>query len=266
VWPRGLLVVLVTATVLLAGATPASAAPELQLSPAFGVAGETVTVIGTGFAAAEVEIRWGSESGPQLGTATGPDFFVDVEIPEAEPNSYPIVAVVREGGATSTSNASFQVAQATQATTTTLATTTPTGRDAVVPPNRGGGIDGGLPDTTGGADADPDPPTINTTVPVVAPASTATTAPAVTTTQSAVTTPSGGAGGGAAVTSTVVAAAQAPIGGDERGAGALEPASTSQSSGAIQSPLLLVAGVALVVAGAVVLAVRSRRAPNGPYS
>lgn len=260
-WRRGLLLGLVTALVV-GLATPAGAAPELQLSPATGAAGDTFNVRGTGFAAADVEIRWGSQSGELLTTAAGPDFSVEATVPNVGPNSYPVVAVVREGGSVSTSNASFQVAPAVQTT----------GRAAGNPPSRGGGIDGGLPDTTSGVDADPDPPTVTTapatTTPATAPTTTAppvTAATAVPTTviaapDAAVTVQPGSP---PASTSTVAGGASA---GAERGAGAVRPASTSQSSGAVQSPALLVVGLGLVVAGALVLAVRARRGRGGQYS
>ena len=254
---KGLLLGLATALVV-GLATPAVAAPELQLSPATGSAGDTFTVRGTGFAASDVEIRWGSQSGDLLTTAAGPDFEVDATVPDVGPNSYPVVAVVREGGSVSTSNASFQVAPAVQTT----------GRAATSPPGRGGGIDGGLPDTTSGVDADPDPPTVTTAPATTTPATTpTTTAPAVTAATvlptTVVSAPDAEAaavpGGSAASTSTVAGRATA---GEERGAG-LRPASTSRSSGAVQSPALLVVGLVLVVAGALALLVRSRRPRGG---
>ncbi|HEX2118740.1 MAG TPA: hypothetical protein VHF91_06125, partial [Acidimicrobiales bacterium] len=52
-----------------------------------------------------------------------------------------------------------------------------------------------------------------------------------------------------------------PPGGDadEAEGAALVPRSTSQSSGAVQSPVLLVLGLGMVFGGGVVLAVRNRR-------
>ena len=264
-WRRGLLVGLVTALVV-AVATPAAAAPELQLSPAAGAAGETFTVTGTGFAAADVEIHWGGASGELLTTATGPDFSVEASVPDVAPNSYSVVALVRDGGSISSSNASFQVTPGVETRSTTPV------RDAPAAPSRGGGVDGGLPDTTNGSD--PDGPTVDT-VPSTTPA---TTAPAVTAAAGVTTTltpateatvPAAAAAGAATTaaaersTSTVAGGGPAAPAGDERGAGALRPASTSRSSRAIQSPGLLVAGLGLVLAGAVALLVRSRRAPGG---
>ena len=263
-WRRGLLLGLV-AVLTVAGATPAGAAPKLQLSPATGAAGETFTVRGTGFAASDVEIRWGGQSGELLATAAGPDFSVDATVPDVGPNSYPVVAVVREGGSVSTSNAAFQVSPAVQAIPTG-------GRAAIDAPSRGGGIDGGLPDTTSGVDADPDPPTVTTAPATTTPATThATVAPAETAAAAVPTTAV------AAPDAAVAAVPVSPAGstgtvaggaatGEERGAGALSPASTSRSSGAVQSPTLLVAGLGLVVAGAVALLVRARRARGGQYS
>ncbi|HEV2087936.1 MAG TPA: IPT/TIG domain-containing protein, partial [Cryptosporangiaceae bacterium] len=160
----GLLTALVAVVVLLWGA-PAWA-EELHLSPASGPAGSEVTITGTGFAEADVAIHWGSQSGPLLGTARGSQFSLTVEIPDSPPNSYPLVAVVTDGNAVTTSNASFQLTPATgppvpEPVETTTPTSPPERVPATSPPvadrtptnveTRGAGVTGGLdpslPDT-----------------------------------------------------------------------------------------------------------------------
>jgi hypothetical protein len=162
-------------------------------------------------------------------------------------------------------------------------------------PTRGGGVDGGLPDTTNGDDAEPPAvDTVPTTTPAAidAPATTdttATTAPAVTSSPATTTSPVDPAATApaAAARATVVApppgaadpalVATVPsardevaVRGDGEGAdgrgGGLRPATGGQSAGAVQSPGLLLAGLGMVVAGAAVLVVRSRRAPSEVHS
>jgi hypothetical protein len=166
-------------------------------------------------------------------------------------------------------------------------------------PSRGAGIDGGLPDTTNGED---DAPATVDTAPTTTPAATdrpattdttATTTPAAPAVTSAVTSPPAtttstsvtvaGSPAVAAPATTSVAPQQGaadpgvvgtvPIppnevagAGDAAGDGALRTAAGGESGGAVQSPGLLLAGLGMVVAGAVALLVRSRRAPGGHYS
>lgn len=107
---------------------PAGAATELTLSPASGPPGTEFVISGTGFAALPVDIRWGGLSGPVIATAMGPAFSVTAVVPDSPPNSHPVMAVVTDGNAVSTSSASFQVtsgeAPAPVDTTTTTTTTT----------------------------------------------------------------------------------------------------------------------------------------------
>lgn len=49
---------------------------------------------------------------------------------------------------------------------------------------------------------------------------------------------------------------------DEAGGRALGPTSTSQSSGAVRSPILLLSGLGLVLTGGVALTMRARRRPG----
>ena len=178
-WRRaraGGLVLAVIAVFVCSGVGPAAAAPELRLSPASGPPGSTFLVTGTGFAPAEVVIRWGDEAGPELGRAVGPDFTVEVTVPpDAPSNSHPVMGVVTDGGSVSTSSASFQVTSSEPAeppptTSTTVAdlpvdstpATTATTAPASSAPSAaggglsrtdsvGGGVDGGaMADTTNG--------------------------------------------------------------------------------------------------------------------
>lgn len=269
-WRRagaGALVLALTATLAVLGASPAAAAPELRLSPASGPAGTAVTVDGSGFAAADVEIRWATQSGPLLATATGPAFSVTATIPDDAPNSYPVVAVIRDATGVSTSNASFQLtptATTIPVETTVASTVETTATTAPASSARGGGVDGGA-----------DPVMVDTAEP--RPQSSPTTA-------AAGAAPGAAAAGGDPTTtptrreaqesaaSTVSTAPGAPATGPSTGAPAavraapagdgadrpLGTAPSSQSSGVVRSPGLLVAGLGLALAGLVIMAVRNR--------
>lgn len=278
--PGRLVLGVVSALVLLSGA-PAWAAPELRLEPATGQPGDSFTVTGTGFEPGPVDIHWDSESGPLLTTTVGPEFTVTVVVPsDAEPNSHPVVAVVRNGSSLSTSTASFQVGPVAEPdgpqepedqhepTTTTVAESPP----VTDPPPAGrgastggasrnalgvtGGVDGDVAGTTNGGTAG-EPASgadaATTGVPaegaVAEPGSTTTTAP-----------PAGGPPESSPGSLPPSGAPGPPLGGDgdEAEGAALVPQSTSQSSRTVQSPLLLVLGLGLVFGGGVVLAVRNR--------
>ena len=275
------LVLALTVVLGVLGAGPVTAAPELRLSPASGPPGSTVTIEGTGFPADNVEIRWGTQSGMLLTTASGPDFSVTATVPEnAEFNSYPIVAVVPQGSGVLTSNASYQVTPTSSVpvdttvpvVTTVPVTTTPlpAARDTAAPA-RGGGVDGGAdPVMTATAE-----PTAGSPAPGAAGAAAAAagaTADATAGPTTTTVTPSGAGaagagatGGGATPAPPALSAAEAGAGAGAGGAGvddagrALGPAASSQSSGVVRSPGLLVAGLGLALAGVVVLLVRNRQ-------
>ena len=287
---------------LLIGAGPAAAAPELRLSPDSGPPGTRFTITGTGFAPALVEIRWESRSGPLLATTAGPDFTVDAEVPDAPPNSHSVVAVITDGGSVSTSSTSFQVTGSepveTPATTpTTVAEapvdTTPPSRGATEPEPSGsdsrsalgggsgavrtdavgGGVDGGMAETTNGGEAGGDGGGSRA---AGAAGSTAGAEGAATTTTAAAGAPAGAPVEGSAPLPPGVADVGAPgspagdrtgaprQGGGEASGSALPSRPTSQSSGAVRNPLLLVVGLALVFAAGVVLAVRNRHRAVAP--
>jgi hypothetical protein len=263
----------------LLGVGPA-AAVTLTVSPASGPPGTEIVVTGTGFAALPVEIRWGGLSGPVIATATGPDFSVTATVPDSQPNSVPVLAVVTNGNSVSTSSASFQVtsgdapaAPAETSTTTTVAeppTTTPTasvpGGEVGQSPIRGGpardsglggGVDGGVDaapaaGTTNGAGATASPSAGSSSATVT---SAPTTVPSVAAAE--VTTPTVTV---APVLPTVQSAAAVPLApGEGVAAGVVDPARTSQSAGAISNPALLFVGLGLVFGGGVFLAVRNRQ-------
>lgn len=241
-WRKAIVAGAAVAAAVVAGPVDgAVASMQLTTSPSSGPPGTTFTVTGSGFAAAEVEIRWDTQSGPLLNTATGPDFSVAASVPDdARPNSHPVVAVVRNGNAISTSTTAFQVTpSAVEDTTTTT------------------------------------PPTTAAPTTVTAPATTTprpTTAAPVTTatprsTQATVTTPT-------VDDSTTVAAsppefvpfipapsttAPRPTGPPAPGAKNLKARPTSQSSEAVRSPALLGVGLALVGTGVAFLIVRRLR-------
>ena len=284
---------LVAAAMVLGGG-PAMAATELRLSPASGPPGTQFVITGTGFAAGEVEIHWGDQSGPILATATGPDFSVTAEVPESAPNSRPVVAVVRNGTAVSTSSASFQVTAGeappdttpTTTTSTTVAgdsaTTTTTsavpassttgidpvttGGDPAFPASRGSsGVGGGAEDSADAAPGAARPaggqlsaagssPTTST-IPLAAGAG------ATPTTLTGTPVDSGGSDAGAAAVAAPPGAPVDPAGRpptDGEVAAPAPPKSTSQSAGAISDPVLLIVGLAMVFGGGVALAIRNR--------
>ena len=277
----GLLIALVAALVPLWSA-PAWADPELRLSPAAGAAGSEVTVTGTGFDAAQVEIRWGSRSGPVLGTAQGPDFTVTVEVPDSPPNSYPVVAVITDGNTVTTSNASFQLTPAAEpavrAPVETTTTTSPPERvPGTNPPvvnrtptnvDRGSGVTGGLdPSLPATVDRVPDPagtasgpnPSADAARAAAGAGAAGASSPAPGGAATTTSIPAGGAGAdGASSTDPGGANAGVSSGRGQRASRAADPTPTSQSSGAVRSPGLLFAGLAMIMAGAAFLAFRNR--------
>jgi len=285
VWRRAAagLVLAVVVTIGVAGVGPAAAQTQVALSPASGPPGTEFVVTGTGFAALPVEIRWGGSSGPVIATASGPDFSVSAEVPpDAPPNSHQVVAMVTDGSAVSSSSASFQVttgeapappAPAPEESTTTTepptmappGTAPPAGRSAVEPPTAGrgglaggvdGGVDGGAIGTTNGGGAGASP----------------SAGGGATVTSSATTVAAGVAADAiptlpplpGAETGTIPVAGQAaptvpPARDGGETAAVRSPARDSQSAGAVSNPALLIAGLAMVFAGGVFLAVRNRQ-------
>ena len=282
----GLVLAMAVAVGLVAGG-PAAAATQLTLSPASGPPGTEFVVTGTGFAALPVEIRWGGLSGPVIATAMGPEFSVTAGVPDSPPNSHPVMAVVTDGSAVSTSSASFQVtngaAPAPEESTTSTSTSTtlaqppatspaasiPGGetggsaiRSSATPRGLSGGVDGGVdPDTTGtaGDTSATRTPTAGTGTGAglgSTATSTVTTVAAAEATIPTVALPPTGAPGPAPTGQEASTAPLLP--GDGVAAVALAPSRTTQSAGAVSNPALLFLGLALVFGGGVFLAVRNR--------
>lgn len=294
-----------TAPLLLVTAPPVAAAAQVSLSPSAGGPGSAFTVTGSGFPAGDVEIRWDSQSDPLLATAAGPSFSVVVAVPDdAVPNSHPVLAVVRNGNAVSTSTAAFQVGDApveptsttapadttttvatvtttappTTSPSTTAASTAPTGASGGISGRGASGVTGGidpaeLETTTGqsspaggsGATAAPSTPTGDGTLSPSSPASPSSQASTPTSAAVGGNDPSGAALPAPLPGGEIGAEAAGAAPGGSRGTTvALGPRPASQSAGAVRSPTLLVLGLLMAVAGAGVLAVRSRRQPGPP--
>ena len=264
-------------------------------------------VTGTGFAPAEVVLRWDNQSGRELGRTFGPDFSVEVRAPDdAPPDPYRVFAIVTDGGSVSTLSTSFQVTGAEPVGTTTTTsvtvpevpadpaepattTTVPAAAPAPAAPSGGtgisrtdsvgGGVDGGMASTTNGGEAGAD------TVGGRTGAGAGSAPGAGAGGSGAPTTTVAGAGGAAAAGGQPGAVTPPPPGAGEAGgpggrAGAPTPAAgqdagdatgsalakrpTSQSSGAVRNPALLVVGLGMVFAAGVILAVRNRHRSEPP--
>lgn len=243
-WRKAIVAGAAVAAAVVAGpARPAVAAMQVTVSPSTGPPGTTFTVTGSGFAAAEVEIRWDSQSGPLLDTAIGPDFSVAASVPDdARPNSHPVVAVVRNGNAVSTSTTAFQVTPAPVEDTSTTTTPPPTAAPTTVtePATTTPRPTTAAPVTTAPARSSP------------ATASTATPDDSSTVTSAApelvpfIPAPS---------TTAPPPTSRPPA----PGARNIEARSAGRSSEAVRSPALLGVGLALVVTGVGFLAVRRLR-------
>ncbi len=104
--------------VVTLGSTGSACVPRanlVSLQPrASGPAGGSVTVEGVGFDAGAAEVRWNGAGGPVLGTASGPNFSVEVTIPDVAPGLYAVVVLLRErdGGIGGAGAAAFQVTPA----------------------------------------------------------------------------------------------------------------------------------------------------------
>jgi len=97
------------------------AAASTSISPKVGMVGAQVTVAGTGYAGAPVEIRWNGTTGPLLATAVGPNFSVAVNVPaNTAPGMFYIAAVQRDGAG----GVSYKVADTFEVTAPATATPT----------------------------------------------------------------------------------------------------------------------------------------------
>lgn len=102
---------------LIAVSPAAACLPQARLVTVLplssGPSGSHVRVEGVGFDPAPntVDVRWNSSDGPALATATGPDFAVEVTIPEAPEGLYKIIVLSRspDGAVGNAGSASFQV-------------------------------------------------------------------------------------------------------------------------------------------------------------
>lgn len=123
----GIAVAVVVATSLAWACSPSA---YVEVNPATGPVGSTVTVTGNAFNSGPVEIRWNAISGRSLGTAAGPGFSVGVKIPEAKPGGHVIVVVQYVNGLiVGRSQAAFEVAS-TEASGTTASGDGATSRSA----------------------------------------------------------------------------------------------------------------------------------------
>ena len=239
-WRRAIVAGAAVAAAVVAGPVDgAGASMQLTTSPSSGPPGTTFTVTGSGFAAAEVEIRWDTQAGPLLNTATGPDFSVAASVPDdARPNSHPVVAVVRNGNSVSTSTTAFQVTPSAVEDTTT---TTPPATTTVTAPATT------TPRPTVAAPV-ATAPTRSTPATVATATSDDSTTVATVATEFVPFVP--------APSTTVPPPTSRPPG---PGAKTLEARPTGQSSEAVRSPALLGVGLALVVTGVGFLVLRRLR-------
>lgn len=98
---RMIIAVATVATVLLVGAGLAWACTQqayISVTPDEAEAGAQVTVNGEQFMPQhEISVRWGGRNGPELGRGRGPEFHMEVTVPEsAEPGDYLVWAVDTE--------------------------------------------------------------------------------------------------------------------------------------------------------------------------
>lgn len=106
---------LVLAVAVLATATAAWAClpqPYIVVQPrSSGPAGSEIVVEGARFGEGPIEVRWNGLDGPQLASATGPDFTVTAAIPSDPPGLYTLLVVSRasDGGVDSVQRAVFDI-------------------------------------------------------------------------------------------------------------------------------------------------------------
>lgn len=101
--------------VLMAASVAWACIPQprlITLQPrASGPAGTKVTVAALGFDPGRAEIRWNAGDGELLGTANGPEFSVEVIIPDSDVGLYQMVVLARSasGEIGNTNTVSFEV-------------------------------------------------------------------------------------------------------------------------------------------------------------
>lgn len=268
---------LVAAALLALPSRPALAAPAVSVSPPSGPPGTFVTVTGTGFPAAVIQIHWGALDGPHLATTAGPEFAVSATVPDAPTNSHQIFAVIRDGNSVTTSSAPFQVtAGEVVTTTTTVAEPVPTTTEA--PAGRGpaasagnarpaSGVGGGaedMADTVGGTSGG-QPAAAAGGTGGTASTATSTTAPVPTTVARAPAAPVDAAAGGppAASGGPMPGDTAAPASGQRTATAALGQRPATQSSGVVSNPALLAIALGMVFLGGAFLAIRNRHRPGG---
>jgi len=87
--------------------------PLVTVQPrATGPSGTRATVEGIDFGdGSPVEIRWNGATGPMIGAATGPQFSVEVKIPDTAAGLYGLVVLARsqDGGISSAARSAFEV-------------------------------------------------------------------------------------------------------------------------------------------------------------
>lgn len=108
---------LVLAAVLATAGAGAACVPQplLLVQPAAsGSPGAKLTAMGTTFGTGPAEVRWNALDGPLLGTGTGPDFSVELTVPDVPDGLYTLVGIARSsgGGIAGTARATLRVVRA----------------------------------------------------------------------------------------------------------------------------------------------------------
>jgi hypothetical protein len=273
----GVATLLAAAALLALPGRPALAAPVVSVSPQSGSPGTEITVRGTGFPAAVIQIHWGTQDGPHLATTAGPEFAVSATVPDAPTNSHQIFAVIRTGNSVTTSSAPFQVTAGEVVTTTSTTVAEPV-TTTEAPAGRGpassaanarpaSGVGGGaedMADTVGGTSGG-QPAAGTGGAAGTASTATSTTASVATTVPGAPGAPVDAAAGGPPPSSG------APMPGDTAAPASGQRAATdaalgqrpaTQSSGVVSNPALLVVGLGMVFLGGAFLAIRNRHRPG----
>lgn len=125
---------LTVVVVLMAASVTWACIPQprlITLQPrASGPAGTKVTVAALGFDPGRAEIRWNGADGELLGTANGPEFSVEVTIPQADVGLYQMVVLARSasGEIGNTNTVSFEITLEGESAATAPPPTQPAGR------------------------------------------------------------------------------------------------------------------------------------------